>query len=492
MPVRLRFWLFLVALLTAASACLAATPGGDDVGAGRIRALLESRRYAELTELLEGLQAACDRDIEYEYAAYNGFQAFAVRAPSYGALLDNWVRNAPGNWVPLTARAAHEATAARDERAGRRRASPAGVQPGMAESGVAAALRALEASLRIRPRQLYAFALLMEICQDAGDREKGALLAGRALAHYPHSYLLRRRHMLSLAPRSGGSYDAMTNFARQTAPYARKNPRLKILAGLIPFDQAETAASRGDYATAVALYEQALAHGTTWDVLYGLADCQYRAKRYDEAHEALDRAMALSPGAAEGFGLRSKIFFAQRNLDEAAAAVEKMERAAGFGPGEASAIRTWESRRLVSEGHGLFRNGDLSAAIERYTSAIRFYPNNADAYCWRGIANDRVRDPDAALADLRQAIALSPRLFAAYKGLDDLLYRQGRVDEIIASWTRLIQLEPGNDNAYVERSGAYSRKRDKAAAIRDLERACGMRNDQACYLLKSLPGRDGR
>lgn len=483
----------LVVLMTTLVHGFAAADGesGYDADVGKVRALFESRQFASLTALLERYQELCDREIRYEYAAHNGFVAFAARTPSCKALLDEWVRTVPRSWVPLTARATYYKSCGLNARGSQWAKDTTYEQFERMEDNFMLAVRDLEASLRIRPRQLYAYVSLMEISQNIGDRERVARLATTALRFYPDSYLVRHCRMISLMPRWDGSYDAMARFARETAPYAARNPRLKLLPAYIPWERGRMAASDGDYPKAVAFFENALSYGVSWDFLYDLADCHYRAKRYDEGLAALDRAMAFNPNSAEGHGLRSKIAFAQQDLDEALASLDRMERTQGLGPGQASGIRVWESRRLVADGHALFGK-DLPGAIAKYTLAIRFHPKNADAWCWRGIANDRAGKPEPALADLRQAMDLNPRLFSAYKALDDVLYKQGRLDEIVASWTRLLELEPGNDNAYVERSGAYSRKKDKESAIRDLNRACGMGNDQACFLLLSLPKKGRR
>ena len=494
MPFRIRPALaLLVFLVTALAHGIAMADGGSgyDADVGKVRVLFESRQFASLTALLERYQASCDRDIRYEYAAHNGFVAFAAHVPSDKALFDEWVRSDPRSWVPLTARATYYKSSGLKARGSQWAKDTTYEQFERMGENFTLAVRDLEASLRIRPRQLYAYVSLMEISQNIGDQERGTLLAVTALRFYPDSYLIRHRRMIALMPRWDGSYDAMERFARESASYAAKNPRLKLLPGYIPWEQGRMAASDGDYPKAIAFFENALSYGVSWDFLYDLADCYYRAKMYDEALATLDRAMAFNPNSADGFGLRSKVSFARRDLDQALMSLERMERTRGLGPGQASEIRVWESRRLVSDGHALF-NKDLPGAIEKYTLAIRFHPKNADAYCWRGIANGRAGKPESAVADLRQAMDLNPRLFSAYKALDDVLYKQGRLDEIVASWTRLLELEPGNDNAYVERSGAYSRKKDKESAIRDLNRACGMGNNQACYLLMSLPGRGRR
>ncbi len=452
-----------------------------------VRKLLEKRQFASLTALLEGYQASCDRDIGYEFAVQDGFLAFADRTPSAKALLDEWVRRFPGVWVPLTARAAFSTSLGRAARGEKWTKDTPDARFREMEGHFLRAVEDLQGSLKLKPRQLYAYLILMEITQNLGDQRRGALLARKALALYPGSYLVRHRRMTALLPRWGGSYDAMERFAAESAPHAAKDPRLRCLPGMIPWDQGRVAAAGGDYPMAIALLENALAYGATGAVLFDLADVYCRAKMYDKALAALDRAAAIQPGAPEEQGLRSKIAFAQGDLDGAIAHLDRMEQIQGLSAGEASETRVWESRRLAAEGHALFREKQLPGAIARYTAAIRVHARNADAWCWRGIARDRTGQPGPALSDLRQSIAIDPRLYAAYEGLDDVLYRQRRLDEIVDSWSRYLRLEPGNDNAYVQRSGAYLRKKERAPAIRDLTRACAMRNEQACFLLKSLP-----
>jgi tetratricopeptide (TPR) repeat protein len=200
---------------------------------------------------------------------------------------------------------------------------------------------------------------------------------------------------------------------------------------------------------------------------------------HDRALPIIERAIAIRPNVAEGYGLRSMILFAQEKWDKALKDLEKGEQIGGWGSDKVLENRKWESDQLVGKGHTLFKT-DLVQAIDNYTLALRFFHENAEANCWRGIAYQRTGNPEAALADLKNAININPRLYDAYKGLDDLLFKQGQLDEIIESWTQFLRLEPGNANAYFERSGTYFHKKDLASAIRDLKRSCELGNNQAC------------
>ena len=212
---------------------VAATPSAD---IGKVRELFQARRFAELSSLLDRYQASCDRDIRNEFAVRDAFLAVAAGTPSAKALLDDWVEGAPrGSWVPLTARATCFLAIGRKARGVKPAAGAAA--PRAADANFLQAVDDLERSLKLMPRQLQGYLVLMEICQYLGDQERGARVAKKALELYPKSYLIRHRRLTSLAPRWGGSYDAMERFARESAQFADANPRLRILAGMAPWDR---------------------------------------------------------------------------------------------------------------------------------------------------------------------------------------------------------------------------------------------------------------
>ncbi|MBI4608866.1 MAG: tetratricopeptide repeat protein [Candidatus Rokubacteria bacterium] len=141
----------------------------------------------------------------------------------------------------------------------------------------------------------------------------------------------------------------------------------------------------------------------------------------------------------------------------------------------AYALHARITARVVPDGPQA--SGPLAPAVSRRD---RVEPDTARAYSERGrshLVAGRYRE---AAADFRRAIDLDPLFTAAYKQLDDALTPSGDWDTIITYWTRLIELKPDHAEAYFERGGARSRKRDVAGALADAAEACRLGLRRAC------------
>ncbi len=452
----------------------------------KIRELFEGRKFSELTALLEGYQTSCEKDIRWEIAVTDGISFFDVAVPAYKARIEEWCEAIPGSWVPILARATYYNAIGWKARGTAWAKDTSGEQIRRMEENLIVAAMDVERALKINPRLFFAHVLLMQINQSRGDQEIGKLLVQSALKECPDSYMIRYGHMNILRPRWGGSYDAMTEFAMKSAPAGDKNPLIKTLPGMVYWDMATLAQGNGNYDEAIELYEQALAFGETFSVLNDLANCYLRARMDEKALAASGRAIALRPNLAGGYGTMAKILFFQEKPNAAIECLQKMEQVGGRGADESADIRKWAGEKIVNTAHSMFRERSYTKAIEAYDLALRIDPENADAFCWRGIAFKQTGNAAKAQDDLRKAVLLNPRLYEAYVGLDELLIREGKLDEIIGLWDRFIKLEPGNANAYLERGGTYFRKGDRASALKDATRACELGNAEACRRAQSL------
>lgn len=132
----------------------------------------------------------------------------------------------------------------------------------------------------------------------------------------------------------------------------------------------------------------------------------------------------------------------------------------------------------------------------RYKEAIRVYdellgPVGADGELvyWRGMAYSGMGNEDKALVDLRRVMDLEPGWIDAYVQADRILSRQRRFDDCVDLWSRYLRAVPGDATAHMERGGAHYHRGDIAAAYEDARRACELGKAEACRYADRMKAR---
>jgi len=99
--------------------------------------------------------------------------------------------------------------------------------------------------------------------------------------------------------------------------------------------------------------------------------------------------------------------------------------------------------------------------------AIELDPNDATAYCNRGLAWRSLGDFDRAIADCSEAIRLDPKLAWAYTNRSNAWLKKGDLDKAIADCDEAIRLDPRDATAYCNRGVAWRKKGDYERALAD-------------------------
>ena len=98
-----------------------------------------------------------------------------------------------------------------------------------------------------------------------------------------------------------------------------------------------------------------------------------------------------------------------------------------------------EDRLKLAE--GLYRIGDLDAAIDECRVALTLESHNADAYLQLGVALMAKQDTRAAATPLKEAIRLDPELTLAHYSLASVQYSLGHLTAAIQSYRRALELQ---------------------------------------------------
>ena len=445
--------------------------------------LLRRHDFEALRRLVEAKQARLEQDVRWEDELGQAVAAFDVADPALTPLLDAWVVAQPDAWAPRLARARHRLAVAWERRGSKWAKDTSEEQvAGMRESLDEAIGDAREA-LRHNPKLTEAYRTLIKAAMGRGDPQACVRLAELGLAVAPASLRVRSALALCLLPRWGGSYDAVAALAREAQQYAGQNPALAALLGFVDWDRGCLARNDKKYDEAAALFTRALAAGEHAYFYYDRADTYLRQKRYTEALADVARLLAMAPEDPGVLLTRAWILVGLERYQDALADVQVMSE---FDPtsDRLARFRQQQAETALSQAYQLLEmTKDVEGAIARYTWAIQMSPANAEALYWRGRAYIRKDDRVHALADFEAAIRLDPRHFESYRNVDWLLAQRGDWDGVIAHWTRYIDLEPLNSQAYLERGGAYHRKGDQRAALADADKACGLGAPRACELI---------
>lgn len=96
---------------------------------------------------------------------------------------------------------------------------------------------------------------------------------------------------------------------------------------------------------------------------------------------------------------------------------------------------------------GLYRVGDLDAALDECRVALKLQPNNAQALLQLGIVLMAKQDGRAAATALMEAILIDPELTHAHYALGSVQYGLGNAKAAIHSYRRAIELQPNFPDA---------------------------------------------
>lgn len=132
-----------------------------------------------------------------------------------------------------------------------------------------------------------------------------------------------------------------------------------------------------------------------------------------------------------------------------------------------------ESRR-IEQGVEDLKAGKYREALEIADMLLQTSPNSLGGHVLHGYAELGIGDKNAALADFDVAVTLEPKATEFQLQRCFVLYELHRLDEAIASCTRVIELDDKNVAAYDERALALDAKDDtvhEAQAVFDVDKS---------------------
>jgi tetratricopeptide (TPR) repeat protein len=271
-----------------------------------VRQVLLARAYDALDRVLAAYADSVKRDYRVEYRLFDAFGAFGVAIPSLEPRLNEWVQLRPKSVAALLARATFYRAAGWNARGTARYRETTSQQFQHMGSFFQRAAADLDSARRLDPKSIVAYRLMIDMTASRGELKTSQQMLGEALKIQPYSFLLRLSYMANLR-RWGGSYEAMEDFADESAPYAKRNPRIKVLKGFVDMDRAEDFEAQDRKGDAIEAYQRALRFGDYWEFRYQRGKYYSRSDLDEDALEDFNTALLQQPQSDDVLSHRATV-----------------------------------------------------------------------------------------------------------------------------------------------------------------------------------------
>lgn len=440
-----------------------------------LRSLLSKGRYGELSGYFDKFQTVFEADAKREMWPLDAADAFASAEDALDAPLDAWVAAMPDSFAPYLARGAHRAAVGFARRGAKWAKNTPDADVRAMKSSLDRAREDLDRAIALRPKLVAAMRYRLQSAAHGSSSatETKASILEQALVACPDCYQIRVTFLMNSTPRWGGSYGAMSEFAKG-AMVSSSNPRMRLLAAYVDLDKANLARIDKRFDAAFVAIQRAATFGENADVLVERSRIQRERRQFGLARTDADRALSLRPNFVDAKFERASVNLASSWWE---AAGRDLLAGLRVDPTDAlgRALLDPVVRGLVYQGQVDEQAGRTNDALRVLDLAAELAPQDSKLQSRRAWL--LARTGAKGLADGSNDV---PDDIEAVRGMDYALAKEGKYDRVIALWDRYLEKHPDAARAYLERGGAHFQAGHQERANADARRACELGLNEGC------------
>ncbi len=285
--------------------------------------LLRSGQFTQLDQRYNTFQEHYEQATINDHELSLTYQAFYDTSPDNEAFLNQWIVKNPASYSARLARGIYNRKLGEAARGAKFAHETTPEKMLTMQQYLERANQDLRASLQLSQKPIVALLHLINISMFLGDHQASLGWLNYANRVDPNNYGIKRRYLLTLTPRWGGSYDQMWAFLKACRDQHISQEFLRIFESTIYLDQAKSFAEQNQRERALPLYKKSLNlldgidNIDRLDALKGVVYNGANPTNLEEYSREIDETLRLAPTERMILGYRGWIRLKQRRYEEA-------------------------------------------------------------------------------------------------------------------------------------------------------------------------------
>jgi tetratricopeptide (TPR) repeat protein len=199
--------------------------------------------------------------------------------------------------------------------------------------------------------------------------------------------------------------------------------------------------------------------------------------------------LAQRPESIEAYKLAASLYLKQQDLVNSRLCVEKVQAwnppVHPIDPVAASSIAN-PSNSHVANNSAIYsaaiakaETGDVEGALRAADGAVRSHPQDAQAYCCRGVIQMMRHNNEAALLDFNTALRINPAVHTAYRHRGRMRQQLGDFQGALADFTQALQINPQDAQIYIFQGQIQASLGNYGQVIEELNQAIAINPQEA-------------